>query len=146
MISLSLALAEIRPILISLSPILPFLLLSYTIQWFYKSLTTARAARRRRVSGESGSRPEGFGQVVVEKKEVRSGNASVYEDRGYLESFPDLQRIDATVEEKEQIRRDKELYHKLQNLEDHPGEFSSTSPSVQPRLTWRKRCPRSRSV
>ena len=38
--------------------------------------------------------------------------------------FPDLDRPAATAAQTEQMARDKELYHALQNLEDHPGAYA----------------------
>ena len=35
--------------------------------------------------------------------------------------FPDLARPEATQAQREQMAKDKQLYHELQNLEDHPG-------------------------
>jgi hypothetical protein len=37
--------------------------------------------------------------------------------------FPDLASPVATEEQRRQMTEDKELYHALQNLEDHPGEY-----------------------
>lgn len=47
-------------------------------------------------------------------------------DHAYLACFPDLTRIaqESKKEEVERMKRDKVLYWKLQNLEDHPGMFS----------------------
>lgn len=50
-------------------------------------------------------------------------------DEAYLACFPDLTRIaqDSSQEEVERMKRDKVLYWKLQNLEDHPGTFSGSA-------------------
>jgi hypothetical protein len=42
----------------------------------------------------------------------------------YIEAFPSLGNLDIPkdVEEKDQMIRDKDMYWKLQNIEDHPGE------------------------
>jgi hypothetical protein len=155
---------QFQPIIISLLPLIPIILLSYTARWFYNSLQSVRAERRRRISGESGPRPERFtngneklewsDKGVVESSSedevalTRSsgkgmkgkvgnrgsgvGSVSVYEDEGYLRYFPDLSFPETTGEERQQIKRDKEMYHKLQNLEDHPGEFLPLCPFTHP--------------
>ena len=45
---------------------------------------------------------------------------------GYIDAFPSLGslHIPKDVEGKEQMIRDKDLYWKLQNVEDHPGEYA----------------------
>jgi len=45
--------------------------------------------------------------------------------KGYIDAFPDLGNLNIPkgVEAKEQMIKDKELYWKLQNIEDHPGEW-----------------------
>jgi len=47
-----------------------------------------------------------------------------FEPDGYIDAFPSLDslHIPKDVEGKEQMIRDKDLYWKLQNVEDHPGE------------------------
>lgn len=40
----------------------------------------------------------------------------------YEDHFPNLEQPAATLEEREQMERDKELYHALQNLGEHPGQ------------------------
>jgi len=47
-----------------------------------------------------------------------------FEPDGYIDAFPSLGslHIPKDVEGKEQMIRDKDLYRKLQNVEDHPGE------------------------
>lgn len=53
--------------------------------------------------------------------QVESKDIKVDIDDAVLSPFPDLKSINASDEEKNQLKKDKELYYKLQNLEDHPG-------------------------
>jgi hypothetical protein len=40
-------------------------------------------------------------------------------------AYSDLGLQDLTPEQKEQVRSDKRLYNRLQNIEDHPGETAA---------------------
>jgi hypothetical protein len=46
------------------------------------------------------------------------------DDDGYLDVFPSLGTVrdPSDAEAKEQMAKDKELYWRLQNIENHPGE------------------------
>jgi hypothetical protein len=71
--------------------------------------------------------------VIESNQAAASEQRQKAEEKEYLGVFPDLaasaQR--ATVQERKRMAMDKELYWKLQNLEDHPGEFILCIP---PRL------------
>lgn len=53
--------------------------------------------------------------------EFKGESVAVEAESAYLASFPNLVDIQATPAEREQIGRDKVLYHQLQNLELYPG-------------------------
>ena len=61
-------------------------------------------------------------------KEVTEADRSIpditFDTDGYIDAFPRLGslHIPEDVEGKEQMIRDKDLYWKLQNFENHPGE------------------------
>jgi len=60
------------------------------------------------------------GNLQVDKSTPVKGS----ELDGYLDAFPSLGKLDnpKDEEEREQMIKDKNLYWKLQNIEDHPGE------------------------
>jgi len=60
------------------------------------------------------------GNIEVDK----STPVKVSELDGYIDAFPSPGKLDnpKDVEEREQMIKDKNLYWKLQNIEDHPGE------------------------
>jgi hypothetical protein len=62
---------------------------------------------------------------------VDSKDVKVDSDEPVVSPIPDLKGIQASEEEKNQLKRDKELYFKLQNLEDHPGKFDSADLETQ---------------
>lgn len=63
--------------------------------------------------------------VIESNQAAASDQRQKAEEKEYLGVFPDLAASAerATVQERERMPMDKELYWKLQNLEDHPGEF-----------------------
>ena len=63
--------------------------------------------------------------VIESNQAAASEQRQKAEEKEYLGVFPDLTKSAerATREERDQMVKDKELYYKLQNLEDHPGEW-----------------------
>lgn len=62
--------------------------------------------------------------MIESNQAAASDQRQKAEEKEYLGVFPDLTKSAerATQEERDQMVKDKELYYKLQNLEDHPGE------------------------
>ncbi len=111
----------------------PLVLLAWLARSLYASLRATRAARARRVSGESG-RPAAADKAVfledlksagdrprAELTRAIGSRVDACEDPVYRAAFPDLTFPNNTEEEARQISADKQLYHQLQNLEEHPG-------------------------
>lgn len=71
------------------------------------------------------SNPAAKAMIESNRSAVKS-HREVKEQKEYLEAFPDLNKIaeNAAQEERDRMVLDKELYWKLQNLEDHPGELT----------------------
>jgi hypothetical protein len=67
--------------------------------------------------------------VIESNQAAASEQRQKAEEKEYLGVFPDLTKSAerATQEERDQMVKDKELYYKLQNLEDHPGESGPSS-------------------
>lgn len=77
-------------------------------------------ARTRRVSEESNNPAREKDKEAIRRYKDEKSSAR-RED--YRNAFPDLTNPIVTLDQIQQIRYDKELYHQLQNLEDHPGTF-----------------------
>lgn len=63
--------------------------------------------------------------VAAGPSHTASGKKIWENDAAYVACFPDLSKVarESSEQEVERMKRDKVLYHKLQNLEDHPGQF-----------------------
>jgi hypothetical protein len=61
--------------------------------------------------------------VIESNQAAASEQRQKAEEKEYLAVFPDLTKSAerATQAERDQMVKDKDLYYKLQNLEDHPG-------------------------
>jgi hypothetical protein len=108
------------------------------VLWHYRSARHA-AARARRFSAESnnGTREKDLLAVkeVARRNRANTSPSTSGQQDGYLSNFPDLDLPQTTELEKAQLRRDKELYHQLQNLELYPRERSLSSRPTQFFLT-----------
>jgi hypothetical protein len=100
------------------------------VLWHHRSARHA-AARARRFSAESnnGTREKDLLAVkeVARRNRANTSPSTSGQQDGYLLNFPDLDLPQTTELEKAQLRRDKELYHQLQNLELYPRECSLSS-------------------
>ena len=77
-------------------------------------------ARRYQKSTRVETLPRSKGHPQIDQ----SNPDKISELKGYIDAFPNLGNLDIPkdVEAKEQMIKDKELYWKLQNIEEHPGE------------------------
>jgi hypothetical protein len=100
--------------------------LSYLLRttWRYRSVNRA-ATHARRFSHESNNpaMEKELLAVKEEGKRQQARSAADGQQSAYLAAFPNLDYPERTIVEKEQLRRDKELYHQLQNIERYPGEL-----------------------
>ena len=62
--------------------------------------------------------------VIESNQAAASEQRQKAEEKEYLAVFPDLATSAerATEQERQRMAQDKQLYYKLQNLEDHPGK------------------------
>jgi hypothetical protein len=87
-----------------------------------KDVHKNRLSELRSVAAEKGNPVTG---APVAPTQTANGKKIWENDPAYVACFPDLTRVaqESKSEDVERMKLDKVLYWKLQNLEDHPGEF-----------------------